>query len=126
MINYTALFINTEDRATSKLDKTIEFQHITHEYRPKEVNKELFGQTAKLKVIGYGINEKNEGYLVEIIEASEEIKKAFATVEIPHITIGISKNGKAVNTRFLEFTTIEPFEIIAIYGGYNGKEAIYN
>lgn len=121
MINYTALFINKEDRATSKLDKTIEFQHITHEYRPKEVNKELFGQTAKLRVIGYGINEENEGYLVEIIEASEEIKKAFSIVEVPHITIGISKSGKAVNTRYLEFAAIEPFEIVATYGGFNGQ-----
>jgi hypothetical protein len=117
---YTALFINEEDRRTSRLDKTIEFQHITHQFRPKTVDERLFGQQATLKVVGYGINEENEGYLVEIVEASEELREAFASVEVPHITIGISNSGKAVNTRYLEFEEIEPFEIVATYGGFCG------
>lgn len=122
MITYTALFLAEKDRLPSKLAKTIECQHITHQYRPAVIPTRFFGQTAKIRVTGYGINANNEGFKVEIVEASEELRKAFENVELPHITTGISKSGKAVNTRFLDFAEIEPFELTVTYGGFeNGK-----
>lgn len=124
-IIYTALFIDKNSIPTSKLDKTIEFPHMTHLFKPTEVNENLFGQKAILEVYGYGINAENEGWLVRIKEASEEIKKAFEVVEVPHITLGISKDGKAVNTRYLNFEAIEPFEIEAVYDGFGKGKIIY-
>lgn len=124
-MNYTGVFFHSDLTKNGKLAKQIACPHVTHQYKPTEVNKSLFGQEVTFKVIGYDINEENEGYLVEVYEASEEMKKALAEIELPHITLSISESGKAVNTRFLEFESCEPWFIGGYYGGFEKGKIFY-
>lgn len=119
MIIYTGLFLNTTLFTTH--EKLIRNQHVTHEFRPKEINKNLFGQTATLKIIGFGADDENEGYLVKITKASGEIYEAFKDIECLHITTGVSATGKPVNTANLNFEPCEPFTVEATYGGFTDK-----
>lgn len=47
-------------------------------------------------------------------------------IEVPHITIAVSSEGKPVNTKNLNFEDINPIEMEGKYGGYDrwGKVVI--
>ena len=92
--------------------------HMTIKVDPETVDEELFGENIRLRVIGYGIDENNEGFLVEAYSDNEEIQRLIDTIEIPHVTMSISTNAKHRNTRYLEFQPIEAFEVTGTYGGY--------
>lgn len=124
-MNYTGVFFDKALTDNGKLDKQIAFPHVTHKYKPAEIDRSLFGQVVIFKVIGYGINAENEGLLVEVAEASEEMKKALAEIEVPHITLSISANGKAVNTRYLDFELCTPWYIGGYYGGFEKGKTFF-
>ena len=124
-MNYTGVFFDKALTDNGKLDKQIAFPHVTHKYKPAEIDRSLFGQVVIFKVIGYGINAENEGLLVEVAEASEEMKKALAEIEVPHITLSISANGKAVNTRYLDFESCTPWYIGGHYGGFEKGKTFF-
>lgn len=120
---YTGVFF--EENFNNKLDKKIQFPHVTNQFKPTKVDYSLFGQEVVFKVIGYGINEENEGYLVELVNATQEIKNAFANIEKLHITISVSQTGKPVNTKNLDFKPIQPFYLKGRYGGYEKNKVVY-
>lgn len=120
---FTGVFF--EKKFETKLDKTIAFPHVTFQFKPKEIDKNLFGQEVTFKVVAHGINEDNEGFLVEIVEATEEMKKAFNKIERPHITIGVSNKGKAVNTKNLEFKPCDSFILKGRFGGFEKNKIIF-
>lgn len=122
-IIYTGIFF---EKMTGKLEKQIEFPHVTHEFRPMNINEDLFGQEVTFEIIGYGIDTENEGYLVKVKTATDEMRKALDIIAIPHITLSVSKNGKPVNTKNLEFKPCAGFEITGVYGGFNGNKIIKN
>lgn len=124
-MNYTGVFFDKALTDNGKLDKQIAFPHVTHKYKPAEIDRSLFGQVVIFKVIGYGINAENEGLLVEVAEASEEMKKVLAEIEVPHITLSISANGKAVNTRYLDFKPCTPWYIGGHYGGFEKGKTFF-
>lgn len=124
-MNYTGVFFDKALTDNGKLDKQIAFPHVTHKYKPAEIDRSLFGQVVIFKVIGYGINAENEGLLVEVAEASEKMKKALAEIEVPHITLSISANGKAVNTRYLDFEPCIPWYIGGHYGGFKKGKTFF-
>lgn len=39
-------------------------------------------------------------------------------IEVPHITLSVGKKGRAYDTRYLEFSDIEPFVLDGVFGGY--------
>ena len=117
-IRYIGAFLT--DKLESSLQNSIEYQHVTFAYEPPETTLDycsaLYGQTVVFKCVGYGNNGINEGFKVELIEASPEIKTLFSKIAVPHITCGLSEIAEAVNTRFLNFLPIEPFLVSAVFG----------
>ncbi len=99
------------------LERDIKKPHVTFEYKPKEIDRTLFGEEVKIKVIGYGNDGINEGVKVQVFSKNPTIQELYEKIEVPHITIAVSSGGKPVNTRFLKFKEIEPFELTGIYGG---------
>ena len=101
------------------LENDIKAPHITFKYQPEEVNKSLFGRLLHVTIVGYGNNGVNEGLKVTVSSQDPELQAMIDQIEVPHITIAISDNGKPVNTRYLVFHEIEPISIIGRFGGYN-------
>ena len=121
---YTGWFVQAEElyrimkeKKTNRLEKEIEYPHITLFFRPEWVDSELFGSKADITVIGYGNDGENEGLLVELKTEEETLQRAFDELQVPHITVSIGEEAKAVNTRNLKFCTIEPFCLKGVFGG---------
>ena len=117
---YEAFFV--QDDLLSTLSKDIEYKHITTEFKPSITHEHLYGQQATFLVTGYGNNRINEGYRVKLISCeSNELKELYDTIDIPHITLSISEDGKAVNTQMLDFIPTNEFKITTKFGGFLGK-----
>lgn len=106
----------------STLAKDIEFKHITTEFKPSISHEHLYGLEAKFIITEYGNDGINEGYKVDLISCeSNELRELFETISIPHITLSISANGKAVNTKNLNFEPVSEFTVITKFGGFLNK-----
>lgn len=101
------------------LEKEIKFPHITFEYMPSFVDKSIFGEKIKVIIYGYGYDEENEGLKVRVSSENVVLNEMISKIEIPHITLSVSKNGSPVNTKKLNFTPIPEIEITGVYGGYS-------
>jgi len=108
----------------STLDRDIVEKHITTEYKPAVAHDYLYGITAMFEVVGYGNDGQNEGYKVALrkIFADEtqeaELREIFDKIPVPHITLSVANGAKPVNTRYLEFSPVEPKTIIGIFTGF--------
>ena len=117
---YEAFFV--QDDLLSTLSKDIEYKHITTEFKPSITHEHLYGQQATFLVTGYGNNRINEGYKVKLISCeSNELKELYDSIDIPHITLSISEEGKAVNTQMLDFMPTNEIKITTKFGGFLGK-----
>jgi hypothetical protein len=107
----------------SPLVRTIGAPHVTFAFRPKWVDRALFGSQMKLALVGYGNDGANEGVLVELRQADSAVKDLFDLIPVPHITLAVSETGKPVDTKNLCFTPIQPIVLTGTYGGYlpNGR-----
>lgn len=103
---------------SNRLDRIIDNPHVTFAYRPEKVDESLFGEEVKIKVVGYGNNDENEGVKVELFTSNTTLQNMIDGIGKPHITISVSKKGKAVNTKQLDFCPINSFEINGKFGGY--------
>ena len=92
--------------------------HVTFEYKPSYVDTSLFGTVVFVKIIGYGNDGENEGVLVTLTCDNEELNRTIKKIKKPHITLSVSKKGKAVNTKLLDFKSVEPIYISGYYGGH--------
>lgn len=122
---YVGCFFPQEDLSTyirplncSPLAKLIACPHITFSYKPEFVDESLFGEKLIVRAVGYGNDGRNEGLKVELVSASPKLAEAFQNIAVPHITLSISNDAEPVNTRYLVFDAIEPFELTGVYGGY--------
>lgn len=113
---YWGLFL--EENQNGKLEKQIKNQHITFGYKTAPPAEVIFGKEYQIKIVGYGINEENEGYEVEL---SKELKKFYNGAEKVHITLSTSKEGKAVNTKNVNFEPIAE-RVLKCKMGYFTKE----
>lgn len=119
-IVYEGFFV--QGSLNSTLSKDIEYKHITTEFRPAITHEHLYGQQAKFIVTGYGNDEVNEGYTVEMISCdSDELRELYENIALPHITLSTSAEGKPVNTKNIEFEPTEEFTILTKFGGYIGR-----
>ena len=117
---YEAFFI--QGILPSKLSKDIEFKHITTEFKPKVSHEHLYGQEAKFIVTGYGNDNINEGYKVQLVSyESDELRELYEAISVPHITLSTSSEGKAVNTKNLIFEPIDKVVILTKFGGFLGR-----
>lgn len=115
----------------SKLSKDIRFKHITTEFMPKVTHEHLYGQIATFIVYAYGNDGVNEGYKVKLVATqSEELMKLYKKIEVPHITLSTSPEGKPINTRYLDFRDIDyddKYVIVTQFGGFmNNRPYLYD
>ena len=103
------------------LENDIQDPHITFEYRPQEVNQSMFGEEVQISIVGYGNDGVNEGLKVRLSSNNNIVQSMIEKIEIPHITIAVSEEGKAVNTKNLIFEEIKPIELTGKYGGYTKR-----
>lgn len=106
--------------------KNVEYKHITTEFRPSKSHEYLYGQTAKFLITGYGNDDVNECYKVQLVSCeSEELRELYEAISIPHITLSTSLEGKPVNTSKLNFESIDGFTVLTKFGGFIGGEPIF-
>ena len=91
------------------LESNIENMHITFKFGDIEkYPEELIGKEFEIKITGYGSDEKNSGFSVEL---PEELRKFYKSSNIPHITVSIGEvdgvKGKPVDTAKLDFMPLD-------------------
>ncbi len=121
-ISATQLDKLTEALQREKLPRSIRFPHVTFAYRPETVDESMFGTEILVRAVGYGSDGANEGLKVELFTDKSELCALIKQIPLPHITLSVGETGQPVNTRFIHFDEITPFEFIAIFGGYNDHE----
>lgn len=114
--------INLERKA---LSEAVSSPHVTFVYSPVYVPWNLLGEEITVKAVGYGNNGENEALKIEFLELPAGLKALAAEIAVPHITLSVSENGEAVNSRDLEFNPTEPFVLTGVFGamGRDGKIA---
>lgn len=122
---YVGCFVKFEDFQSAincvrknPLEKDIQDPHITFEYRPEKVDQSLFGKKIHIKIVGYGNNGQNEGLNVQLESDDPSVQAMIDQIEVPHITIAVSREGKPVNTKNLDFEAIHSIKMEGTYGGY--------
>lgn len=132
---YSGVFVDPDElykQFPPSLDHPIRDPHVTVAYRPssEKIFLDELGSDAIIRVLGYGNDGKNEGLLVEVAASSPIIQKTLNERVAPdkngemkavrmHVTISISKDGEAVDTRNLDFKPIQSSEPpITIMGNY--------
>ena len=127
-IIYEGFFIT--DELHGKLEKDIQFKHITTEFRPKVTHEHLYGIEAGFVVIGYANDNNNEGlYISKMTSSDKELENLFNNIKVPHITLSISATGKPVDTAKLNFSQLnynDYYMVWGKFGGFNGKEPVFN
>ncbi len=100
------------------LECPVDYPHVTFAYQPDVVDEQYFGAEIHIRAIGYGCDGKNEGLKVCLDAEQSELQILINQIPVPHITLSISETGRAVNTRYLQFTEIKPIDFTATFGGY--------
>ncbi len=99
--------------ATPKSLDILSDPHVTLAYLPTEEQKHVLdqyvGQEFTVTVIGYGNDGQNEGYMVRLPNDLPYFNKA-----TPHITISVKKGANPVNTGYIAFEPIKPFELTGV------------
>jgi len=117
-INYIGLFPKV-DNFTSSLP-SVRNKHVMIEYlgndesaeeRIKKMTKDVkLGQVFSLTALGYGKNETNEGYKLEVPE--ELLSLMYKGNKICFMTTGLSKEGKDKDTKLIDFIGVRPAKIL--------------
>lgn len=133
-IIYTGLFIDPNE-IHSKFPPTLYHEirdpHITVAYHPdsSRVFLDSLDSEAKIRVIGYGNDGKNEGLLAEVLSGDPAIQKAvkeniladksnkYKEGSLPvHITLSLDEGASAYSTRKLNFRPLKtPVELTGNY-----------
>lgn len=128
---YHGLFFDMDDvqqtaaeiAGKERLSRAIQDPHITYGFRQK-MSSDFIEQLGKptqtlTKIIGYGNDGKNEGFLVALGDSD---KAMVGNTENMHVTISVAEKAKPVNTRFIEFKPIEKEVGLAGRLGYFGAD----
>ncbi len=102
----------------NRLSHEIEDTHVTFEYKPRRVDKSLFGTPIRVTITKYGFDKENEGLMVKLYSEDPRINDMISHIPKPHITLSVSDTGRAVNTRYLDFVDIPEICITGRFGGY--------
>ena len=130
MVRFTGLFFaNDEVQKLIRLEpirlvKSPKTFHCTFGYKPPVEDvirfNEIVGEYCEAQVDGYGHDENNTGYRVVIPYQFREYFRNYdknGILKVPHITMSLSKNGRATNTCYLKFDKLdEPFNISGRFG----------
>ena len=91
--------------------------HVTFQYMPIQVCEDLFGERIEVTITGYGSDNENEGLLVQCRADHPVLQEMIRQIPVPHITLSVSENGQAVNTRYLRFHSIPYLQCVGTFGG---------
>lgn len=126
---YIGCFFDKEElfRKVSHIRKNLlpnekKHPHITFVYAPETVPTDLFGEIISVTVIGYGNDGHNEGLQVTLSTSHPVLNAMIAQISVPHITLAVSDDGQAVNTKNIPFSPVEPFSLIGHFGGYLNED----
>lgn len=122
---YLGVFLDAMINGT--LAHQIQFEHVTHLFRPDPamVNQSFFGKKVDVQVIGYGNNGLNEGLLVSLRAADPDLQAALDQIKVPHITLSVSETGKPADTAKLKFTRIDGKTFSGTYGGFFSDNKVH-
>ena len=122
---YIGCFVDPEELARKveplgrqRLGRVIANPHVTFRYQPETVDRSLFGRKITVIAVGYGCDGENEGLKVQLRIDDPALAKLAERIAVPHITLSVSLDGESVNTRYLDFSPVEAFELTAVFGGY--------
>ena len=121
--HYAGLFVDREElyrKAPAHLMNTVEYPHVTTKFAPDvpDLHLEQPGPGAKIKVIGYGNDGKNEGFLVRIESDDPGIQAIVDRIRNPHITLSYGEGCHPKDTIDLPFQPLpeeDQFELPGIY-----------
>lgn len=131
MVLYEGIFFDEEtielihSLDNNKLERIYEDLHCTFKFMPKsdEIFNDIVGKSFELLIVGYGNDGKNSGFQValpdKLLKYYKNSDKKTKELVIPHITVSLSENGKAVDTGKLKFEKLnKPIKIIGKFGFY--------
>ena len=101
-----------------RLSRPVKTPHVTFVYRPRQVDPALFGQEVTVQVTGYGNDGRNEGLQVKVLSQDPVLRRLADQIPVPHITLSVSQEGRAVDTAGLAFLPVTPFQLTGRFGGY--------
>ena len=101
----------------SKLEHRIDTPHITVFYKPSQPHEIYYGQKGRFEFYEYGCDDNNEGYKVRCVGCDGIlVPYILKEVDIPHVTISVSEDGKPKDTKNLNFVACEPYVYEAVFG----------
>ena len=109
---------------SSRLEHIIACPHVTFVFAPQQVDTSLFGQPIRIRITGYGKNDKNEGVSVTLHTQNPALQKMIDDIPVPHITISVGQDGVPFETRYLEFRDIPPMELSGLFGGMTSDDRV--
>lgn len=118
------LFKKVDSLRRGPLYRSIQAPHVTFAYKPRQVDDSLFGEIVEITINGYGNDGYNEGVSVSLTSTNPVIRELYKEIAMPHITLSVSRDGKPVDTRFLDFEPVEPIRIQGIFGAYTDRGTI--
>ena len=135
---YSGVFFTGDARnkllseSKEKLDKIIGDLHVTFYFNPPRELRfplDIIGEEVTIDVVGEGNDGKNQGFEVEIPDVKIKGKKLqdlYNGAKVPHITLSLSSEGKAVKTAFLDFKPITPFKVTGKLGYWESGKLVIN
>lgn len=123
-MGYYGLFLNKDDakmllaRSPAIHENVVSSPHVTLVYNVNESERFTeMGQEFEIIIVGHGINNRNQGFSVRL---PNSLKKYLNKDSKPHITISLSSEGKAFDTKKLAFKKITPFRVLSKFGFSDG------
>ena len=127
MVHYEGLFFDENEinkmyqAETHHLPFKHDEIHCTFAYKPKpeDIFDDIVGEYIDIYLIGYGYNNDNSGFEIEIPDEYREYYKNFkdGVFVKPHITLSVSKKAVPHKTRKLNFVPLkEKIKIRARFG----------
>lgn len=117
---YFDQLISIAEKYGKGLANASECPHVTLDYKPSRENahNDWFGVRLNFKIVAYGNNGLNEGFLVEAL-GEYDLPKLFQAKNKPHITISWSEDSVPARTEDILFVPIaeeDQIQFIATYG----------
>ena len=137
MIKYVGLFF---DKKETNLIKSLEendlgnqndLLHCTFKYRPDDNGffDDIIGKIFEIYLIGYGNDGNNSGFEIslpdELLKYYINYNEDNSSLLKPHITVSLSKDAKAVDTKNLKFIPLEKkVKVMGTFGYWlkNGEQ----
>lgn len=122
---YWGIFLDDSNSLKKTLEKKIIYPHVTYGFKT-EMPLYILGEPTTIEVVGYAIDNNNEGYSVRIPEDPYGMCRNlfYLKRKVPHITTSVSAQGKPVDTKDLKFQPIEPFVLTGRFGYFSNINCI--